>query len=109
LELSNILAELRAERDRIVRTIEILLAGVLTSGQRPTLGRPKRRVGGTTAAGRRRLSIAMKKRWAEKRGAMKSPQPRPAIRKRSKGMSVAARKKLSILMKKRWAERKKSV
>jgi len=68
LDLARILAGLKSERDRIDRAISALVAvgsdlasATLTKG----IGYPKR--GGLTPAGRRRLSEAMKKRWAEKK------------------------------------------
>ena len=51
-----------------------------------------------SAAARKRISDAMKKRWAS--------QKQKAAPKR-KAMSPAARKRLSEMMKKRWAEQKK--
>jgi hypothetical protein len=55
-----------------------------------------------SAAARKRISEAMKQRWAKWKGkaAPKKTKARPA-------MSAAARKKLSALMKARWAARKK--
>ncbi len=50
-------------------------------------------------AARKRISEAMKKRWAAWHG--KSAPKR-------KAMSPAARKRLSEMMKKRWAEQKKA-
>jgi len=71
LDLQKILSELKAERDRIDRAIEVLegiassstvtkkrAGGVLATG---------RRRGGITPDGRRRLSLAMKRRWAERK------------------------------------------
>jgi hypothetical protein len=56
-----------------------------------------------SAAARKRISNAMKQRWAKWKGksAPKKTKARPA-------MSAAARKKLSALMKARWAARKKT-
>jgi hypothetical protein len=54
-------------------------------------------------AARKRISAAMKQRWAKWKG--------KTAPKKSKGrapMSAAARKKLSVLMKARWAARKKA-
>jgi hypothetical protein len=68
LDLARILAELKSERDRIDRAISALAAvGVIATGANPSkrMGRPKR--SGITPAGRKRLSEAMKKRWAEKK------------------------------------------
>jgi hypothetical protein len=71
LDLQKIVSELKAERDRIVRAIEAL--GGIASSSAATKKRvggalgPGRRRGGITPEGRRRLSEAMKKRWAERR------------------------------------------
>ena len=67
MDLQRILSDLKAERDRIARAIAALTGGTASSGR--SMGRPKgsRRRGGITPAGRRRLSLAMKKRWAERR------------------------------------------
>jgi hypothetical protein len=74
MNTANILAELRSERDRISQAISALEALEGTSAPRRSPGRPKtqttqpkKRRGGLTAAGRRRLSEMMKKRWAERR------------------------------------------
>ena len=71
LDLQNILSELKAERDRIVRAIEALDGKATSSPATKThAGGAKasgRQRGGITPEGRRRLSEAMKKRWAERR------------------------------------------
>jgi hypothetical protein len=75
MNLQSILAELKKERDRIDRAIAVLgetdkpsgLArkGRATGTKRGTNHQPKK--GHLTAAGRKRLSEMMKKRWAERR------------------------------------------
>lgn len=69
LDLARILAELKSERDRIDRAISALAAvgapGASPASIKRAVGRPKR--GGLTPAGRKRLSEAMKKRWAERK------------------------------------------
>jgi hypothetical protein len=71
LDLQKILSELKAERDRLVRAIEALLgiasSSVATKRSAGGARRPGRRRSGITPEGRRRLSEAMKKRWAERR------------------------------------------
>ena len=69
-------------------------------------GRPKRK-GGMTPEGRRRLSEALKKRWAVKRAAS---QVKPLVKAQAKakakkkgGMTPEGRKRLSEALKKRWA------
>ena len=64
MNLGKILAELKSERDRINHAIA-LLAKIKSIKQKRTVILARR--GGMTPAGRRRLSEAMKKRWAEKR------------------------------------------
>jgi hypothetical protein len=73
VDLQKILSDLEAEKDRIVRAIEAL-AGIGSSsrGAAKSKGRPKdgRRRGGMTPEARRRISLTMKKRWAERRKKM---------------------------------------
>jgi len=67
-------ADLKKERDRLIRAIAAL---VVSASPRATkkrgarapqrAGVTKKKRGGITPEGRRRLSLAMKKRWAERR------------------------------------------
>jgi hypothetical protein len=74
MDLSQIVSELKNERNRIDRAIAALngLNGTgiqrtaKTSSVKPAARTPKRR-GHLTPQGRRRLSEMMKKRWAERR------------------------------------------
>src|SRR5664279_6372904 len=107
VDIQSLLSELKRERNRMDQAISAL--EVLASPSSPRRGRPpkakpsppasgkKRR--GMNAAARRRISEAMKKRWATWHG-KSAPQRTP--------MSPAARKRLSELMKKRWAQQKRS-
>jgi hypothetical protein len=54
-------------------------------------------------AARKRISAAMKQRWAKWKG-----KSAPKKAKSRHPMSAAARKKLSVLMKAQWAAKKKS-
>lgn len=78
MDINQILGGLYSERDRITQAIEALeaLSGARTSVQsarkkgkvaaaaaKPT----RKRKGGLTPAGRKRLSQNMKKRWAERK------------------------------------------
>jgi hypothetical protein len=73
LDLDKLLADLAKERDRLGRAISALLgSGASGGGRKKRVGRSKgaskrRKRGGLTPEGRKRLSIAMKKRWAERR------------------------------------------
>ena len=72
MDLDKLVADLKKERDRLGKAITALLGSVMSGGGKK-MGRPKgstskkRKRGGLTPEGRRRLSIAMKKRWAERR------------------------------------------
>jgi hypothetical protein len=73
LEIDKIVADLKKERDRLVRAIAALAGtGSATAkrgrkpGRKAAPAKRKRR-GGITKEGRKRLSELMKKRWAERR------------------------------------------
>jgi len=74
LDLDKIVGELKKERARIDRAIAALEGSAPPAiakrtnapAQRPSESRTKKR-GGITPQGRKRLSLAMKKRWAERR------------------------------------------
>jgi hypothetical protein len=70
-----------------------------------TTATPARKKGQLTPAGRRKLSLLMKARWAARRkGAGKKAAPA-----RKKGaLTPAGRKRLSELMKARWAARRRA-
>jgi hypothetical protein len=60
-----------------------------------------------SASARRRIGIAMRKRWAERKRATKLA-PKPAAKKAQRGgMSAAARKQQSARMKAYWAAKRK--
>ncbi len=108
MDLEKIVAELKTERDRIGRAVAALLdeaKSAVSSATRKIVA-PTRRGKGLTAAGRRRLSEAMKRRWAERR--TKGTGPKASAPKRRGGLTPAGRKKLSEAMKRRWAERKRN-
>jgi hypothetical protein len=71
LDIERIVADLKKERERIDRAIEALEkvgspADVSKrSGSGSTISNKEKR--GLTPAGRRRLSLMMKRRWAERR------------------------------------------
>ena len=70
MDLQKILSELTAEKDRIVRAIELLLEAPSKRGPKKGVKRPRatgKRRGGLTPEGRRRLSLAMKKRCAARK------------------------------------------
>lgn len=113
MDLRQIVAELKMERDRLSRAIVLLETGAVEKIARRVATPAKTRKGGMSAAGRKRISEAMKRRWAERRrrsgGAVKSAAPvsASASAKKRGGLTPAGRKRLSEMMKKRWAERRK--
>jgi hypothetical protein len=119
MDLQNILSELKAEFSRISHAIAAL-EGLFSSA--PRRGRPprsktaapskKRRT--MSAAARKRISEAMKQRWAQRQNkgtttSKKASGKKGVAPKKSSGrppMSAEARKKRSELAKQRWAQRR---
>jgi len=102
MDTNRILAELRAERDRIDQAISALAA--VSSTGHPRVGRPPktarkmRRRGRMSAAARRKLSRLLKQRWAQ--GKMKQAKASKPVRR----MSRAARKRIAAAQRARWAK-----
>jgi hypothetical protein len=67
LDISQILIELRRERDRINDAIAALQKVTAKAGGRPRRQAGTRRKRRLTPEGRKRLSEMMKKRWAERK------------------------------------------
>ena len=76
MDIQKIVSELEREKDRIGKAIAALVESASSSittrkrrgaGKTAAPGKRKKRPGGITPAGRRRLSEAMKKRWAERK------------------------------------------
>jgi len=112
MNVDNLLSQLRAELNRIEQAIAALVA--LGGGEeaRPKRGRPPKAKGARhmSAAARKRISEAMKQRWAKWKGktAPKQAKAKPPKKAARRPMSAAAKKKLSAMMKARWEERKKA-
>ena len=99
MNTAQILSDLRAERDRISQAIAALESlGSTVTPAKPAAVKAKPGVRHISAAGRKRISEAAKKRWAE---------ARQAKARGARHMSSAARKRIAEAMKKRWAERKR--
>jgi hypothetical protein len=71
LDLARIVSELKSERDRISRAIALLENESTRTTRRVAtpikMAPSKKRRRGLTPAGRKRLSEAMKKRWADRK------------------------------------------
>jgi hypothetical protein len=122
MDIQSIVADLTSELHRLGQVIG-LLEGNGNAPAKKRVGRPPGSVGrkaasgskghGLTSAGRRKLSLAMKARWAKRKsanGSVKASAPISASAKSKKrgGMTPAGRKRISEAMKKRWAEKRKS-
>jgi hypothetical protein len=113
MDIQNLVSDLKAERNRLDQAISAL--EVLTSTA-PRRGRPPKATstGGKrrrmSPAARKRISEAMKQRWAKWKG-KSAPKLAKATPKKTavrRSMSATAKKKLSALMKARWAAKQKA-
>ena len=118
MDIQSIVTQLKSELTRIGEVIGLLEGNTPAKkrvGRPPASAAaktPSTRAGGLTPAGRRKLSLAMKRRWAQRKstgGASKASTPIVAVGKPKKGggITAAGRKKLSEAMKARWAARKR--
>jgi hypothetical protein len=112
VDITDILAALKAERNRIDLAIAALEGSSHRRGrpvnERSSLAASRKRK--MSAAARARIGAAKKAWWAQQKGKSAprkaaAPAKRVAARKR---LSPEARKKLSELTKARWAARKKA-
>src|SRR5664280_2573264 len=113
MDIQSLVNQLLNERTRIDQAISALEG--LTSPA-PRRGRPPKSTstGGKrrrmSPAARKRISEAMKQRWAKWKGKSAPKQDKTTPKKTTvrRPMSAAAKKKLSALMKSRWAAKKES-
>ena len=70
MDTQQIISELEAERDRLEQAISALRGSV--HARRPGAGRGRRGRRHLSVAAKRRISEMMKKRWAERKKAMKA-------------------------------------
>jgi hypothetical protein len=101
--IDNIIAQLERQKAAIVRALETLQDFAETGSITPTQSASKRgpaRKGSMSPEARRRLALAMKRRWAAKRAS--TPQ-KPA---KKTGLTPAGRRKLAEAMKRRWAAKR---
>jgi hypothetical protein len=113
MDIQAIVSNLKDERSRIDQAISALEGLTSTA---PRRGRPPKATttGGKrlrmSSAARKRISEAMKQRWAKWKGKSAPKQDKTTPKKTTvrRPMSAAAKKKLSVLMKARWAAKKKA-
>jgi len=110
MDIASVVVALKEQRDRLDQAIAAL-ESVGHGGRR---GRPSKTVADSrsgrhmSAAARKRISEAMKARWAKRKGKSAPKKSVPAKTKVRPAMSAAARKRLSSLMKIRWAAKRKA-
>ena len=124
-EIANIISRLEDQKAAIDRALQTLQDFAATGSITPPQSGRKRtpaRKGGMTPEGRRRLALAMKRRWAAKRTgaqaneakAKKATTKKATAKKatakkataKKAGLSAAGRKKLAEAMKRRWAAKR---
>lgn len=104
--LENALRELRGKRDRAQSEVEKLNQIILGIESLNGLGvsqKSTQRTHTVSAASRRKMALAQKKRWANLR---KESQPATDSTPAKRSMSAAARKRISLVQKARWAKLK---
>ena len=109
--LNEVIEQLEQQRTAIERALSALReVGGVGGSAAPSTGQAgaAKRKGGMTPEGRRRLSEALKKRWAAKRAsshvrAKASSHVRAKAKRKTGGMTPEGRKRLSEALKKRWA------
>jgi hypothetical protein len=99
--INKIIAQLEEQKAAVERALETLRDfdqnGRVTPAK--STSKPRGRKSGMTPEGRRRLALAMKRRWAAKRT---GAQAKKATAKKT-GLSATGRRKLADAMKRRWA------
>ena len=102
--LKGIIAQLERQKTAIERALAALLLVEGIEAPAPTASVPAARKGGMTPAGRRRVSAAMKKRWAAKKAAEAAPAITPTKAARRKAsITPEGRERLAEAMRRRWA------
>jgi hypothetical protein len=90
--VSGVVEQLKKELERAKKEVEQFGAALMALGSSNSNG--QRRT--MSAAGRRRISLAQKARWAKHNGQTRAARPRT--------MSVAGRKRIAAAQRARWAK-----
>jgi len=101
--LNGIIAQLARQKTAIERALSALRDVDGTEAPTQASSAPATRKGGMTPAGRRRLSLALKKRWAAKRAAEGSTASTQKPASRKVRLTPEGRKRLAEAMRRRWA------
>lgn len=93
-QMSEVVKQLRREREHIQQQLQRIDQALAALGNSSN-GAPRT----ISAAGRRRISLAQKARWAKAKG--HAPKPK-------RTMSVSARRKIAAAQRARWAKVKRA-
>jgi len=95
-----------AQKQRIDVQIAELRAMLAPNGKAPAAQPKARKRRGMSAAGRKAIADAQRKRWAAVKGESASPK---AAKKPKRRLSAAGKANIVAALKKRWAEKKAAV
>ena len=113
--IQEVIEKLEQQRTAIERALTALRGVEGTeeeSSEKATVSAPLAKAtkkGGMTAAGRKRLSEALRRRWAAKKaGTAPAPNAKASapVTKKKGGMTPEGRKRLSEALRKRWAAKR---
>jgi hypothetical protein len=96
--ISGVVPHLRNELERAKREVERYGAALVALGSNSLRGVGQRRT--LSAAARRKISLAQKKRWFKLKSGAQPTKPKRAV-------SAASRKKMAAAQKARWAKQKR--
>jgi hypothetical protein len=101
--LTGIIAQLERQKTAIERALSALRAVEGSEAPAQVSNAPVTRRG-MTPEGRKRVSAALKKRWAAKKAAEAAPAatPAPAVRRKAR-ITPEGRRRLADAMRRRWA------
>jgi hypothetical protein len=102
--MSKVVKQLSKERTRLTDELHRVTAALTAFGKVYLSGSNPKAVGNTkrtlSAAARKKISLAQKKRWANAR---KESKPAAAVAPAKRTMSASARLKIAMAQRKRWA------
>jgi hypothetical protein len=103
--LNGIITQLERQKTAVERALAALrsIEGTETPASTPSSSGPAKRKGGMTPEGRKRLSAALRKRWAAKKAAKGAPAAAPKSTRRKGRITPEGRRKLAEAMRRRWA------
>ena len=93
--ISGVVQQMKKERERAQRLVQRIDGALAALGSVSSNGASRK----ISAAGRRRISLAQKARWAKQKAKVHAPKPKRTI-------SAAGRKRIAAAQRARWASMK---